>query len=229
MEIEIKSKIALNTFCFSIPKIDLHAHLNGSIRQKTLFELSSPDNQEKLSQLISKPVTLKSAFDIFKISSLILTNLDIVRRITREMIEDWDKHNTIYLEIRTTLKSIAGKGKEDYLYAVLEEIEKSNKILNIQTRLIISLNREYPLSDYLENLEIFKNLKNKNLKKLIVGIDYCGNESNEKHLLADVIPIFQNFRDLGLKITNSTSLMIVLYLELKVVCRKYLTAIFFPL
>jgi len=201
MELEIRDQIELNTYCYSIPKIDLHAHLNGSIRKTTLFELSTPEDQEKLSLLYSKPITLNSAFEIFKISSKILTSLEVVSRITREMIEDWNKQNTMYLEIRTTLKSIAGKKKEDYLEAVLSEIEKGNKKHSLQTRLIMSLNREYPIADYLETFETYKNYKNENLKKLIVGIDYCGNEQKELHKIADVIPIFQKFRDEGLMVT----------------------------
>jgi len=135
MEREIKEQIDLNTYCFSIPKIDLHAHLNGSIRKKTLFELSNEEDQEKLSILYSKPITLISAFDIFKISSKILTSLEVVSRVTREMIEDWNKQNTMYLEIRTNLKSIGGKNKEDYLEAVLTEIANGNMKHNLQTRL----------------------------------------------------------------------------------------------
>lgn len=201
MEEEIKSQIELNTYIFSIPKIDLHAHLNGSIRKTTLFELSSDEDKEKLSQLYSKQVTLESAFEIFKISSKILKNLEIVGRITREMIEDWNKKNTIYLEIRTTLKTIGKNTKEEYLTAVLREIENANKSLFCQTRLIISLNREYPISDYLETFDVYKNFKDKNLKKLIVGMDYCGNELSEIHKIKDVVPIFQKFRNEGLKIT----------------------------
>jgi adenosine deaminase len=39
------------------------------------------------------------------------------------------------------------------------------------------------------------------LKKLIVGLDYCGNEQNELHKISDVIPILQKFREEGLMIT----------------------------
>lgn len=67
--------------------------------------------------------------------------------------------------------------------------------------LIISLNREYPISDYLDTFETYKNFKNVELKKLIVGMDYCGNELNEVHKIEEVIPIFQKFRDEGLMIT----------------------------
>lgn len=202
MEKEIRNQIDLNTFCFSIPKIDLHAHLNGSIRKTTLFELSSPDDQEALSLLYSKQITLTSAFEIFKISSKILVNLETVARVTREMIEDWNKQNTMYLEIRTTLKSIGDKPKSEYLSTVLAEIAKGNKKHSLQTRLIIALNREYPIADYFEAFEALKQIENQlELKRLVVGVDYCGNELKELHKIADVVPVFQMFRDAGLMVT----------------------------
>lgn len=201
MEEKIQSQIKLNKYIFSLPKIDIHAHLNGSIRLKTLFELSSEEDQNRLSKLYSKQISLNSAFEVFKISSKILTNLQIVSRITKEMLEDWNKQNCIYLEIRTTLKTIGDSPKSDYLRTVLQEIQKGNKIHTLQTRLIISLNREYSQEDYLDTFEVYKNFEDSELKKLIVGIDYCGNEQMEKHKLFDIYPIFKKFRDEGLKIT----------------------------
>ena len=117
------------------------------------------------------------------------------------MIDDWVNTNCIYLEIRTSLKSLQGLGKEKYLQIVLEEIKLANSKYVMQTRLIISLNRCLPIADYVDTLEIYKNFKEENLKSLIVGLDYSGYEVEELHKLDDVIPIFNQFKDLGLKIT----------------------------
>ena len=201
MEDTIKNQIELFTHSNSLPKIELHAHLNGSIRKQTLTELLSDEDKEKLEKLYSV-MDFENAMKFFQISSKIVSNLDVIRRITREMMEDWDKHNVVYLEIRTTLKAKPNAfTKEGYLTAVLEEIEKYNEKNRIITRLIIALDREKSLEDYEETYQLYKSYKNENLKKLIVGIDYCGNEINEKHKYSEVIPCFQKFRDEGLKIT----------------------------
>ena len=196
-ELKVKEGIELFTFCQSFPKIDLHAHLNGSIRKSTLFELSNEENRDSLSELYAKKMNFGVAFQIFKISSQILTELSIVRRITREMIEDWEKHNCIYLEIRTSLKSINGESKSEYLKVVLEEINVANSKYTLQTRLIVSLNREYPVEEYLEIFNVIKEFKttNEELSELIVGIDYCGNENVEKHEMKDIKNIFHKFKD----------------------------------
>jgi adenosine deaminase len=118
------------------------------------------------------------------------------------MLEDWNKHNVIYLEIRTSLKEKAEIfTKEEYLKAVLEEINNFNNEKKMITRLIISLDREKELNDYEETYNIYKNLNDENLKKLIVGIDYSGNEINEKHKYEELIPYLEKFRNEGLKIT----------------------------
>jgi len=187
--------------CHSIPKTELHAHLNGSIRKSTLIELLSYDDKEEISKLFQNQMSFENAFRVFKISSKIVTSLDIIKRITREMIEDWSIQNCIYLEIRTSIKSIGGCSKEDYLKTVLQQINESNGIFEMQTRLIISLNRELSLEEFQETMDMYKNFKDISLKKLIVGIDYSGNENNEKHSYKELIPIFEKFRELGLKIT----------------------------
>lgn len=203
MEQEIKCSSEMLKICHSLPKTELHAHLNGSIRRTTLLELLNEGDREEVSKLFQNQMSFDNAFKIFKISSKVVTGLDIISRITREMIEDWAKANCIYLEIRTSIKAIGGRSKEDYLRTVLEEIYKGNQKFEMQTRLIISLNRELPIEDYLDTLEIYKNFPDDSgmLKPLIVGIDYSGYEANEKHKYADVIPIFQKFRDLGLGVT----------------------------
>jgi adenosine deaminase len=195
----------LKKFCINLPKIELHAHLNGSIRKETLLELLSEEDRQQALKIYSDQMSFNNAFKMFSISSKIITSLDIIRRITREMIEDWNWHNCIYLEIRTSIKKIGNCSKEDYLRAVLEEIYKGNQKYQMKTRLIISLNRELDIEDYLETFLIFKNFKNSEsdgeLKQLIVGVDYSGNAMKEKHKYSEIIPIMENFKNEGLKVT----------------------------
>ena len=201
MEADIQRQIKFFTISNSLPKIDIHAHLNGSIRKKTLLENLSQSDRNEIEKLYIK-MDFPNAMNFFKISSKILTDLKMLRRITKEMLEDWKKHNVIYLEIRTSLKGKAELfTKEEYLKTVLEEIDKFNNENDMITRLIICLDREKDLNDYEDTYNIYKNFQNENLKKLIVGIDYSGNEINEKHKYEEIIPIFEKFKNEGLKVT----------------------------
>lgn len=183
-----------------LPKIDLHAHLNGSIRKSTLISLLPQSEREKIEKLYGS-MDFQTAMLFFNISSKTVSTLEIVRRITREMIEDWQKQNVIYLEIRTSLKSSTNYTKKEYLNVILEEINESNSKNEIITKLILSLDRSKSIHDYEETFNIFKSIEDPTLKSIIVGIDYSGNEYKETHKYHEIFPIFQKFRNENLKIT----------------------------
>lgn len=69
-------------------------------------------------------VNMKSAFEIFSAVGKIITDLDILKRVIREIIEDYSKSNTRYLELRTGPKSFEGSTKQDYIDSVIEVFEE---------------------------------------------------------------------------------------------------------
>lgn len=195
----VQDSNALMRECLNLPKIDLHAHLNGSIRRSTFLELLPIESQCEVAKLFNQ-MSYMNAFKIFSYIGTILSDLTIVRRVCREMLEDWNKHNVIYLEIRTTLKRINNTTKQDYLRTVLEEIDIGNRQLKMQTRLIISLNRDLPITEAEDTLNAFLSFESP-LKKLVVGVDYCGDENRELMNWTEIVPILNGFKDYGLKIT----------------------------
>ncbi|XP_057764848.1 N6-mAMP deaminase isoform X2 [Salvia miltiorrhiza] len=124
-------------WCVSMPKIELHAHLNGSIRDSTLLELAR-ELGEKGAIVFSdvEHVILKSdrslneVFKLFDLIHIITTDHKTVARITKEVIEDFAADNVIYLELRTTPKRNDSKGmsKRSYMEAVLEGIRSVNSV-----------------------------------------------------------------------------------------------------
>ncbi|KAL0398740.1 UNVERIFIED_CONTAM: N6-mAMP deaminase [Sesamum radiatum] len=124
-------------WCVSIPKIELHAHLNGSIRDSTLLELAR-DLGEKGAIVFSdvEHVILKNdrslseVFKLFDLIHILTTDHKTVTRITKEVIEDFAADNVVYLELRTTPKRNDSKGmsKRSYIEAVLEGIRSVNLV-----------------------------------------------------------------------------------------------------
>lgn len=193
--------------CFSMPKIELHAHLTGSVRIKTVYDLlENEKDKESFAELCSKQKSLDDCFNMFVYIFKILTSMDVVSRITREMLEDWAKLNCLYIEIRTTLKSIGDKSKFDNAVYVLKEMVSfhSNKKINpneMQSRLILSFSRNKPLSDALDTIEVFKQLKSTypELAKLVVGVDYSGLEGKDLLTGSELYDVLKMARELGLK------------------------------
>eukprot|EP00537_Pseudo-nitzschia_pungens_P004130 CAMPEP_0172374404 /NCGR_PEP_ID=MMETSP1060-20121228/55674_1 /TAXON_ID=37318 /ORGANISM="Pseudo-nitzschia pungens, Strain cf. cingulata" /LENGTH=417 /DNA_ID=CAMNT_0013101065 /DNA_START=14 /DNA_END=1267 /DNA_ORIENTATION=+ len=111
------------------PKIELHAHLNGSIREATLFDLAkersiqlndnffntdSSGDPEAMGENIDGPAmvynkrhrSLAECFDIFAEIGKVIVDLDAIQRITREALEDFAKESVAYLELRSTPKRL---------------------------------------------------------------------------------------------------------------------------
>lgn len=120
-------------FCKATPKIELHAHLNGSIRESTLVDLArergvqlSPKLHAPAQQLDhagdtkqnrnrhraesrmynTKPRSLLECFEIFEEIPKCVNDLKALQRITREALEDFANENVAYLELRSGPKCL---------------------------------------------------------------------------------------------------------------------------
>jgi len=108
-----------------LPKVELHAHLNGCIRESTLFDLAkersvtlshqhfhhhepndADDDDDSPLFYNVRPRSLQDCFDIFAEIPKCVDDLISLRRITLEALEDFAKHNVVYLELRSTPKQL---------------------------------------------------------------------------------------------------------------------------
>lgn len=72
----------------NLPKIELHAHIGGCFRPQTFVDLAE---QKKISidHIDFYNVDLQTAFEIFKVGSQLITNTETLKRVTKEIIEDY--------------------------------------------------------------------------------------------------------------------------------------------
>ena len=94
-----------------IPKIELHRHLEGSIRPKTFFEEAKRQRLELPAQSLQEMIpylcvtegeerSLSQFLTKFTWLRQIITNPETLARITFESLEDAWKSGTIYAELR---------------------------------------------------------------------------------------------------------------------------------
>ena len=142
-------------------------------------------------------ITVESAFHFFTINARLVTDLATLQRVVYEIIEDYEKQNTRYLELRTNFKAFGDKTKLDYLNAILEVFENAEQNMpNIKVRLLASLSRNGTLQDAQETLEVVRENMN---SPYIVGIEISGDPRSGDFGIFN--ELMQNFKaETGLKV-----------------------------
>jgi adenosine deaminase len=199
-----------------LPKVELHAHLHGSVRHSTLQELIKGSDKEDAQYrfmldegdhgLADRP------FDLFPVVHKLVNSIEIVKRVLHEMVEDYIAENVIYLEIRTTPRSLPdGTTAREYVKTLVSEIAAINQKQSgtIHTRLILSIDRSKKVSDGEDVLSLAKefqyhiDLDTGMKRKVIVGIDFSGNPNGGR--FDDFAKIFEDGRNIGFNITLHTA------------------------
>ncbi len=169
----------------ALPKIELHCHLDGSVRPKTILDIATKENieiptydLEQLRELLEAPLECKSLveyLDRFNIPIKIMQSKESLRRITYELLEDAAEENVKYLEIRyaPTLHTEKGLTLEEVIESVLEGIRQGEKDFNIKANLILSCLRHNGANSASTVVEAGK----KFLGEGVVAVDLAGAEN----------------------------------------------------
>lgn len=157
----------------NLKKLELHVHLDGSIRPTTISELLniSLEKANKLAMVSQKTSSLKEYLDKFDIPLKIMQTKDNLTRVATELAEDLQKDNVIYAEIRFAPNKHLEQGLT--LDEVIISILKGLRKVPIKTNLILCMMRG---DSFAKNLDVIKYAK-KYLGQGVVGIDLAGNEA----------------------------------------------------
>lgn len=161
-----------------LPKIELHAHLNGSIRRWTLEELAlAAGLNVRESQIIRGDArTVSEMFAVFDVIHHAVRGGKTIRRIAREVLEDAEADGVVYLELRTTPRAHTECGLDQvgYVESVLQGFkdyeEKAQRDRRCFARLILSIDRRDPA----EVTEATVDLALRYRDRGVVGIDLSG-------------------------------------------------------
>lgn len=187
------------------PKVDLHRHLEGTLRLSTMLEIARAHSitvPESLSGLVQvqdqDPQTFQNFLAKFNTLRLFYRSPDVIHRITREAIEDAAKDNVRYLELRFTPVALSRAERfplHDVMDWVLTSSREAAKKYRMKVGLIASVNRhESP-----ELAEQVAWLAAEHVGKGMVGMDLAGNEA--EFPTSPFYGIFKEARQAGLHIT----------------------------
>ena len=157
----------------NLKKVELHLHLDGSIRPSTISELLNIDlnNALHLSTINTNKNTLKEYLNKFDIPLKLMQTKENLLRVSKELAEDLIKDNVIYAEIRFAPNKHLEQGLK--LEEIIDAVLKGLSLIPLKTNLILCMMRE---DSFEKNLEIIKIAK-KYLNKGVVAIDLAGNEA----------------------------------------------------
>lgn len=189
-----------------IPKLDLHLHLDGAVRTRTLVELADDIGHElpttdpsKLKKYVTVPPDCRSLsefLDSFDRIYPMLQEPHAWYRIALELCEDLSNTNVFYAETRFAPAIVAGEySQEDFVKHALKGLHEGQSKYDVTVQLILCLYRGTKLETSLETVE----LANQYSSDGIVGIDLAGDES--KYDASVHKTAFEKARRCGLNIT----------------------------
>lgn len=171
-------------FVQSLPKAELHCHLDGSMRVETILDLAKQqkvklpkDNLEELTEHLNVGMeceSLEEYLKVFDVTCSVLQTKNSLIRATYELIEDCAKENILYLEIRFSPILHIEKGLKltQVIDAVLEGKRRGEKDFDITVGIIICGLRHTTPDISLTLAELAVAYKNRG----IVGFDLAGAE-----------------------------------------------------
>ncbi len=172
-------------FYQSLPKVELHRHLEGSLRVETLSEIGQDHGIRNTGTHVlgpkvqigeNEPYTFENFLSKFTTLRMFYRSPEVIGRITREAIEDAAKDNVRYLELRFTPVALSKAERfplDQVIDWVIEGAAEGEETYGVKTRLIASVNRhESPdLAEQVAWLAMERKAKG------IVGLDLAGNEA----------------------------------------------------
>src|SRR4051794_18624782 len=170
----------------ALPKTDLHCHLDGSMRLKTILELAEQqkvkllaDTEDGLARAIHMGQVCQSLEDYlvaFDVTLSVLQTADSLYRAAYELAVDAAAENVRYLEVRYSpaLHQQKGLKMTTVIDAVLEGLRVAKRETGIKTGVIVCGIRHINPQTSMRLAELCVAYKNRG----VVGFDLAGAEMN---------------------------------------------------
>ena len=198
---------SLNTYR-ALPKVELHRHLEGSLRLDTMVDIAQkhgieiPEDVLRLSTMVQvqeeDKFTFQNFLSKFNTLRLFYRSPDVIHRITREAIEDAAKDNIRYMELRFTPVALSRAERfplHDVIDWVITSTQEASEKSGVIVRLIASVNR-HESPDLAEQVAW---LAFEHLKDGMVALDLAGNEA--EFPTQPFYGIFKEAKQSGLHVT----------------------------
>ena len=202
----------VQVLCQHLPKLELHAHLSGSVLESTLQELCVTAGQDpgqarfKLESLSGNETYEKvwqetvEAFETIR--KLTANDISVLRRIITEAVQFHAADGCVYYEIRTGLKKLPDK--RTFLAELIATLGTAQAKYGLITRLLLSVDRGASVEDCKETIDIaidaFEGQSTAIGGGILVGVEMGGNPLRGD-FARDFRYHFDRARSAGLKVS----------------------------
>lgn len=190
-----------------MPKIELHCHLDGSLRKKTVLELIEKEKinieSDKINNIereLTAPVScdsLEMYLERFELPIALLQSTENLERVAFEIMEDAALENVKYMEIRFAPQLHIEKGLsyQEVISSVIKGIKRAEQFYEIKGNIILSYLRNTPETGFIEVIDAgYKFLGDK-----VVAVDLCGAE--KQGFCKDFIKSINYAKKMGYEVT----------------------------
>lgn len=177
----------------SIPKVELHLHLDGSVRPETLWQLLQETRRDSAQgdsvfQSLNSLLDVKNWIEVgddcrslaeylarFELPLAVMQQRTALERIAYELVSDVAKENVRYVEVRFApmLHTRRGLTMTDAARAVLAGLRRGERAFGVGTGLIACCMRHADPADNVEMVRQMEPLAGQGL----VAIDLAGDEA----------------------------------------------------
>ena len=170
----------------NLPKVELHCHLDGSLRPESILDVAIKDkielpsfNLDQLSSFLKIGMnqgTLEDYLNRFDITLSVMQTPESLTRFSYELIEDVATENIRYIEIRYSpiLHQKNGMSLDMAIESVNKGLKEGEKDFGVKSRIIICGIRSISPEISLKLADLAVKYKNKG----VVGFDLAGSEEN---------------------------------------------------
>ncbi len=169
-----------------LPKVELHCHLDGSLRIQTIIDLARKDRVKlptidpvELKKIMSPAGRFKNLeeyLELFEITLSVLQTPHALERVAYELIEDVTRENVRYIEVRYSpiLHDKHGMQPDESIVAVRKGLRRAERDFGVKSGIIICGIRNISPELSLKLADLTVHFKNKG----VVGFDLAGAEEN---------------------------------------------------
>jgi len=162
----------------SLPKIELHLHLDCSLSYKVVQQLNPAITQEEYNESFIAPAKCTDLVDYLKRAVRgfeLMQSKQALRLVVLDLFEQLQNDNVIYAEMRfAPLQHIfEGLTTTEVVQTVNDAVDEGIKNFGLQARIILCTLRHYSSSQSMETVKLVEQFKGTN----VVGFDIAADEA----------------------------------------------------